>query len=227
MKKSGCMKCAFAFLIFIICENIKKSVLDLCQNYHKKCLTWSICSYTSGFSSFVKKNFSYWEVSETEENKAFCYNYNQKDRLEIGTKEIDIYIDNYFFHKFNLIQGTGEIAYVNPDNKNESQFDFGEEIIFTNEFINRNNIDSKDDNNSREINFEELREIKFASNLFDQCYETPYLPCGNNIKIQFISYYDDNKNRFENDELNEFYIGIKGIQIFDAEGLNILDKENL
>ena len=178
----------------------------------------------------IKKNeIPYFELFFEEKiklAKIIIYNYNQKDRLEIGTKEIDIYIDNYFFHKFNLIQGTGEIAYVNPDNKNESQFDFGEEIIFTNEFINRNNIDSKDDNNSREINFEELREIKYASNLFDQCYETPYLPCGNNIKIQFISYYGDNKKSFENDEINEFYIGIKGIEIYDDEGLNIVDKEN-
>ena len=178
----------------------------------------------------IKKNeIPYFELFFEEKiklSKIIIYNYNQKDRLEIGTKEIEIYIDNYFFHKFNLIQGTGEIAYVNPDDKNNSNNDFGEEIIFTNEFINSDNIDSNKDNNSKEIIFEDLRDIKYASNLFDQCYETPYLPCGNIIKIQFISYYVDNKKNLDNNELNEFYIGIKDIQIYNAEGENILDMEN-
>ena len=177
----------------------------------------------------IKKNeIPYFELFFEEKiklAKIIIYNYNQKDRLEIGTKEIDIYIDNYFYHKFNLFQGTGEVAYINPENKTKLKNDFGQEICLSYEYINKNNIDTNDINISKEINFEDLSEIKFASNLFEQCYETPYLPCGNNIKIQFMSYYSNNNENSENNRINDYYIGIKNIQIFNQEGKNILNKD--
>ena len=53
----------------------------------------------------IKKNeIPYFELFFEEKiklAKIIIYNYNQKDKLEIGTKEIDIYIDNYFYHKYN------------------------------------------------------------------------------------------------------------------------------
>ena len=35
----------------------------------------------------------------------------------------------------------------------------------------------------------DYKDIKYASNIFEQSYETPYLPSGNIIKFQFLSYY--------------------------------------
>ena len=164
----------------------------------------------------IKKNeMPYFELFFEEKiklSKIIIYNYNEKDRLEIGTKEINIYIDNHFYHKFNLIQGTGEIAYINPEKKNIfSKYDFGQEIFFDNEFTDINNSDSNDNNISKEIKYEDIGEIKYASNLFDQCYETPFLPCGNIIKIQFMSYYFENNQRSENNKMNDFFIGLKDI----------------
>ena len=181
----------------------------------------------------IKKNeIPYFELFFQEKiklAKIIIYNYNEKDKLEIGTKEIDIYIDNYFYHKYNLIQGTGETAYVNPENKKIAKFDFGQEILFNTDFINENNFDSNENNISKEFIHEGLDEIKFASNLFEQCYETPYLPYGNNIKIQLMSYYFDNNKNIENNnsnKINDYFIGIEDIQIFNEEGNNILNKES-
>ena len=175
----------------------------------------------------IKKNeIPYFELFFEEKiklAKIIIYNYNQKDKLEIGTKEIDIYIDNYFYHKYNLIQGTGEIAYINNDKKNISINDFGQEIFFNNE--SNIMITNENSNNSKEINYEDLCEIKFASNKFEQCYETPYLPCGNIIKIQFMSFYNTNEQKNEKNIFDEFFFGFENIYIYDDEGVNILDKD--
>ena len=178
----------------------------------------------------IKKNeIPYFELFFEEKiklAKIIIYNYNQKDSLEIGTKEIDVYIDNYFFQKFKLIQGTGEVAYIYQEKKNISKYDFGQELIFNNDYINKNNIDTNEDNISKEINIEDLGEIKYASLLCDQCYETPYLPCGNIIKIQLMSFYYDDDRMIKNNRLNEFFIGLELIQIYNKEGKNILDTES-
>ena len=178
----------------------------------------------------IKKNdIPYFELFFEEKiklSKIVIYNYNQKDRLEIGTKEIDVYIDNYFYQKFNLIQGIGDIAYIDndPDKKDLTAYNFGQEIFFNNENnMSRSNINETDNNNSKEIYYEDLGEINFASNLFEQCYETPYMPCGNVIKIQFMSYYNVEMNNNDNNT-KEFFIGLENIQIFNEEGINILDK---
>ena len=177
----------------------------------------------------IKKNeIPYFELFFEEKiklSKIVIYNYNQKDRLEIGTKEIDIYIDNYFFQKFSLIQGTGEIAFIDntADIKDLTLYNFGQEIFFNNENnITRSN-NNESDNNSKEINYEELSEINFASNLFEQCYETPYMPCGNIIKIQFMSYYKESLINNDNN-IDDFFIGIGNVQIFNEEGKNVLNS---
>ena len=75
---------------------------------------------------------------------------------------------------------------------------------------------------------EENKNIKYASNLFEQCYETPYLPCGYFIKIQIISYYCD-KNEANNPinyNENELYLGLDDIEIYNEEGINILNNEH-
>ena len=186
----------------------------------------------------IKKNDNpYFELFFEEKiklSKIVIYNYNQKNHLEIGTKEIDIYIDNFFYNKFNLIQGTGEIAYIDNNKNDISISHFGQEIFFNNENIfNRSNINETENNISKEINIEDLSGIKFSSNIFEQCYETPFIPCGNIIKIQFMSYYNDiNNNETKDSNINEFFLGLENIEIYNEEGINVLkrdnnDKENL
>jgi len=100
-------------------------------------------------------------------SKVVIYNYNQKDRLEIGTKEIDIYIDNYFYQKYNLIQGIGEIAYIDKDadKKDLTPYNFGQEIFFPikenlNEIENEKDINKLvEEDKPLEKEFEILTEI--------------------------------------------------------------------
>ena len=156
-------------------------------------------------------------------SKIIIYNYNQKDKLEIGTKIIEIYLDNYFYKTVYLIQGTGEISNIN----NNNLCDFGQEIFLINEY---ENIYCPDRMGSTDLTYYENQEnknIKYASNLFEQCYETPYLPSGIFVKIQFLSYYfDKSENKDANIEENEFYLGLENIEIFNEEGINILNNNN-
>ena len=155
-------------------------------------------------------------------SKIIIYNYNQKDKLEIGTKIIEIYLDNYFYKTIYLIQGTGEIS-----NNNNNLYDFGQEIFLNNEYENINFPDKFGSTGLTYYDNQENKNIKYASNLFDQCYETPYLPSGIFIKIQFLSYYfDKNENLYNNIEENEFYLGLKNIEIFNEEGINVLNYNN-
>jgi hypothetical protein len=149
-------------------------------------------------------------------SKIIFYNYNERDKLDIGTKTIDLYFDNYHYKTIHLNQGTGEIA--NIDNAN-NLYDFGQEICFNN-YNNKNEFEDAGYNNgcTKELN----NDIKYASNLYEQCYETPYLPSGMFIKFQFISYYSDN-NEKKNDG---FYLGLKDIEIYNEEGINIIKNND-
>ena len=179
----------------------------------------------------IKKNdIPYFELFFEEKirlSKILIYNYNQKNHLEIGTKEIDIYIDNFFYNKFNLIQGTGEIAYIDNNINDISINNLGQEILFNNENIfNKSNMNESDNNISKEINFEDLKGIQFASDKFEQCYETPFLPCGNIIKIQFMSYYNEINNiEIKDSNINEFFLGLENIEIYNEEGINVLKRD--
>jgi hypothetical protein len=118
-----------------------------------------------------------------------------------------------------LIQGTGEIANIN--NKYNLN-DFGQIINFNNQYDNIN-FELSNQNSDIDLSLYDkqyIKDIKYASNLFEQCYETPYLPSGNYIKIQFVSYY------FEPNEIEdkEFYFGLDNIEIFNEEGKNILNN---
>ena len=58
--------------------------------------------------------------------------------------------------------------------------------------------------------------------LYEQSYETPYLPCGEIIKFQFVSnYYKGICLKDEMDLLKYNDIGINKIEIFDKERKNI------
>ena len=158
-------------------------------------------------------------------SKIIIYNYNQVNKLEIGTRIIDLYFDNYYYKTIYLIQGTGEVA--NIDNENNMN-DFGQEICFSNELENfdiNNKLSTRLTLNDKEEN----PDIKYASILFEQSYETPYIPKGNIIKIQFLTYYHNEKNEnnnINNINNNEIYLGIKNIEIFNEEGIDIINNNN-
>lgn len=176
----------------------------------------------------VKKNKSppYMELYFEEKiklSKIIIYNYNDKNKLEICTKTIDIYLDDYYYKTINLIQGIGEIANVD---KESNLSDFGQEICFNNEY------DISDFNKLSTgltmYDANDYKDIKFASNIFEQSYETPYLPSGNIIKFQFLSYYYNNDNPNENNNYSEEeeYLGLDNIEIYNEEGINFLNIDN-
>ena len=156
-------------------------------------------------------------------SKIKIFNYNQKEKLDIGVKSLEIYLDDKFFSKINLGQGVGDCAYDflesnnNKDNSflsdNKIFYDFGQIITFP--------ILNEEKNISNNLNKNKER-INFASLLYEQSYETPYLPCGDKIKFQFMSnYYKGISIKGEKDMLKYNDIGIDKIEIFDEDGKNI------
>ena len=155
-------------------------------------------------------------------SKIKFFNYNQKDKLDICVKTLDIYLDDKFYSKINLRQGLGDYAYDYLDNNNINNsflfdnkifYDFGQIIEFP--LLTEEKIFS-------EINTDKYDKINFASMLYEQSYETPYLPCGEIIKFQFVSnYYKGICLKDEMDLLKYNDIGINKIEIFDKEGKNI------
>ena len=152
-------------------------------------------------------------------SKIKIFNYNQKEKLDIGVKTLDIYLDDKFYSKIYLREGIGDYAYDYLENlniqdnsfiyDNKILYDFGQIIQFPilNEKINTRNKNI---------------DIKFASLLYEQSYETPYLPCGDIIKFQFMSnYYKGISLKDELDILTYNDIGVDKIEIFDKEGKNI------
>ena len=79
--------------------------------------------------------------------------------------------------------------------------------------MSRSNINESDNNNSKEIYYEDLGNINFVLYLFEQCYETPYIPSENIIKIQFMSYYNEEMNINDNNT-NESFKGVENIRNF-------------
>ena len=162
-------------------------------------------------------------------SKIKIFNYNQKEKLDIGVKTLEIYLDDKFYSKINLRQGLGDYAYDYldnyPDNKNNNNnnnsfiydnkilYDFGQIIQFP--II-------KEEKNLLKDGIYDFDKINFASLLYEQSYETPYLPCGDIIKFQFMSnYYKGISLKDKVDILKYNDIGINKIEIFDKEGKNI------
>ena len=133
-------------------------------------------------------------------NRIKIYNFNKKGELEKCAKCINIYLDDEYYDTFYLYQGIGECCLENNDFK-----DFGQDITFPIKKIDLSKYENKKD---------EIK--KYASFLFEQCYETPYLPCGYIIKFEFISNF--NLNYKENDN-----IGLDKIEMFDENGKNLFD----
>ena len=169
-------------------------------------------------------------------SKLKIYNYNERDKLNIGTKTIEIYLDDKYYNTIFLKQGTGEIAYdfikiENNNNINKNNLyemdesetidneDFGQDIFFPIKNDQKENENIKNINNGSNP--------KYSSFLYKQCYETPYLPSGYNLKLVLISnYYKGIAPNEESDLLKYNDIGFNKIEIFDEEGKNIIKDRN-
>ena len=84
---------------------------------------------------------------------------------------------------------------------------------------------SHSNNNTLSDNTINKKHIKFASFLYKQCYETPYLPCGYYIKLILISNYYKGNVPIEENDIKYFDIGFNKIEIYDEEGKNIINNE--
>ena len=161
------------------------------------------------------------------------YNYNERNKLEIGVKTINLYLDDKFYDTINIKQGTGEIGfdYITLNNDNNcsngdfdkfKNYDFGQNITFP--IIEDNASLISDINKFNNL----LNNSKFASFLYEQNYETPYMPSGYYIQFQFFTnYYKDNCPSEESNILQYKDIGLDNIEIYDNEGRNILIKNNI
>ena len=195
-------------------------------------------------------------------SKIKIYNYNERDKLNIGAKTIELYLDDEYYNTIYLKQGTGEVAYdfikikKNKNNKRNQENngmafdlddsdinnneDFGQDITFPiqldltqNDLISMRNIfynslntfnSSLSDNNNNNLN---KNKIKFASFLYKQSYETPYLPCGYFIKFVLSSnYYKGIVQNDDNNLLKYKDIGFNKIEIYDEKGKNIVSNNN-
>ena len=191
-------------------------------------------------------------------SKIRIYNYNERDKLNIGAKTIELYLDDEYYNTIYLKQGTGEIARysiiiknnkINQDNNelffglDESDIynneDFGQDITFPIIDISQNDLIplkntlhsslnsniNHSNNNTLSDNTINKKHIKFASFLYKQCYETPYLPCGYYIKLILSSNYYKGNVPIEENDIKYFDIGFNKIEIYDEEGKNIINNE--
>ena len=69
------------------------------------------------------------------------------------------------------------------------------------------------------------KQIKFASFLYKQCYETPYLPCGYYLKFILSSNYYKGNVPIEETDIKYFDIGFNKIEIYDEDGKNITNND--
>ena len=161
-------------------------------------------------------------------SKIKIYNYNDKNNLDICAREIELFFDNEYYGKIFLRQGVGErifgsikikeTEYENNYNINE---DFSQDITFP---LKNFKLDNK-------YIFTKLRENKFSSLLFNQNYETPYLPCGLIIKFQFNNNYLIHKKKKSLEQYNDIFykykvIGLNKIGIYNEKGIDIFNDNN-
>ena len=164
-------------------------------------------------------------------SKLVFYNYNEKNNLHICAKTIELYLDDNYYGTIYLRPGIGEIAHdsikINKENEinkydendsedgsNYNEDDFGQIITFPIRHTKEN----------KDYKFD----IKHASFLYEQSYETPFMPCGYYIRFQFLSNYY--KGIAPRDEAHPFKykdIGLNSIEIYNNENINILSNKNI
>ena len=169
--------------------------------------------------------FSFIEIyfeTKIKVSKIKIFNYNQRDKLEIGVRTMSIYLDEKFYKNIFIRQGTGEVAYdyINNNDKDKDNSFEDKNICDFGQIINFPLIEGK--NNIKNNSYNKKEKIEYASLLYEQSYETPYLPCGEIIKFQFMNnYYKEISLKDELDILKYNDIGVNKIEIFDNEGKNL------
>ena len=150
-------------------------------------------------------------------SKIRFFNYNKKNELDMCAKTIELFFDDKYYNTILLRQGLGDIININKDedekiNNNEAIKSYCQEIFFPikneEQKYNENNIGG---------------DKKYASFLYEQCYETPYLPNGFIIKFQFVSNYYKGKIIKKNKKSYNF-IGISKVEIYDEKGNEVLTQ---
>ena len=196
-------------------ERIFENVFNNFNNTNEKENMWVTKLKKNEPKTFLELYFK----DKLKISKIKIYNYNEKNNLEICTKHIQIFLDDRYFDTIFLNQGTGEVAfdYISSDkNKlidddDNKPHDFGQDIIFPLKSL------KSDEKNKTEI--------KYASFLYEQNYETPFMPCGTCIKFQFLSnfYKGESKSNYSDLKYND--IGIDSIEIYNDKNFNIADRK--
>lgn len=173
-------------------------------------------------------------------SKIKFYNYNDKNNLQICAKTIKLFLDDIYYGTIYLKPGVGEIAFdyiktnIEVDNDNDYEIndtedglnnykgdDFGQIITFP---VKR--VDEDSSNSEENINNNKL-DIKYASFLYEQSYETPFMPYGYHIKFQFVSNHYKGIAKDEAHLLKYKDIGLDSIEIYNEENINVLNNNNL
>ena len=202
------------------------------------------------------KEYPYIELSFNDYiylSKIKFFNYNKKNELDICAKTIDIFIDNKYYNTIHLRQGIGEMIneniiqkensntnnneQTNKESNKKDNKNFCEEIFFP---ISKEKKDYYEKIYNKDIienKFEDKINFEFASNKYEQSYETPFIPNGQIIKFQLMSNFYRGKieNNFNNSNTNNAniliknynYIGIHVVNIFDENGNDLLSQTNI
>ena len=188
-------------------------------------------------------------------SKINIFNYNKKNELDICLKTVDLILDDKYYNTIHLRQGLGDInneniiqkensninnykqKEINDENNNKDSKNYCQEIYFP---INNDYYDKIYKNRYNNINiFENELKVEFASNKYEQSYETPFMPNGHIIKFQLINNFYKGKiieNIFTNANTNSAnniliknynYIGINIVNIFDENGNDLLTQKNI
>ena len=131
-------------------------------------------------------------------NSIKFWNYNQINNLNKGVKEINLYIDD----------NKNPLIIILHKGIEDDSIDFSQEIIFPYKNNSYNNFFTNEE-------IEPFKQLKFASLLYYQNYETPYLPIGSILKFILLDNWGD-KN----------FIAIDDVKIFDQLGRIVKCQKN-
>lgn len=123
-------------------------------------------------------------------NSIKFWNYNQINKLNKGVKEINLYIDD----------NKNPLIIILHKGIEDDLIDFSQEITFPYKNNSYNSFFSNEE-------IEPFKQLKFASLLYYQNYETPYLPIGSILKFILLDNWGD-KN----------FIAIDDVKIYDQLG---------
>ena len=189
----------------------------------------------------TSKEFPYIELSFNAFiylSKIRIFNYNKKNELDICVRTIEIFLDNKYYNTIYLHQGIGYISNENIIQKDNLIINNNETKNFSQEFYLPINNNYYNHINKTKISSEKKINIEYASNKFEQSYETPYMPNGHIIKFQLLSNYykgkpiDNNEKNTNTNSVNNIlvknynYIGINIVNVFDENGNDILSQKD-